>query len=85
MRAVISDVILFLVPFALFWIYVRIVKRNAAEGDLPDTPWVWLTIAGLFAAGIATLSLGFTPSHRPGQHYEPAHVENGRLVPAQTH
>ena len=85
MRAVLTDLGLFLVPFGLFWIYVRVVKRGGAQGDLPDTPWVWLTIAGLFAAGVATLSLGLSPAHRPGEHYEPAHIEDGRLVPAKTH
>ena len=85
MRAIIGDMVLFLVPFVLYGIYARIVKGGKADGDLPDTPWVWLTIAGLLAAGVATLSLGLSPLHKPGEHYEPAHLENGRLVPAQTH
>ncbi len=84
MRLILTYLALFMVPAAGFWLYVRLLGWQNGARDLPSTPWVWLSMAGLVLVILAFLALGLPQAHAPDAVYVPAHMENGALVPAET-
>ncbi len=83
MRPILESLGLFLLPFALFAIYLALRLRF----PLAVEHWTrgrlsWLTIAGLAAAALGLLALNaFAP--RGHGRYVPAHLENGIIVPGR--
>jgi hypothetical protein len=81
-RAVLEEILLFLIPFALYalWLVARRKTPFARvhwDGNVP-----WLVIAGLAVATGWLLFTGiFAERHLGG--YVPAHMENGQLVPGR--
>ena len=82
MRAVFEEALLFLLPFALFALYLIVRRRNPLTraswgGQVP-----WLVLAGLGCVIAALVLTGLTAERQQGA-FEPPHMENGRLVPGQ--
>jgi hypothetical protein len=81
-RPVATALILFLIPFALYAVYLWATR----SGVLDTSSWrlqvlAWLTIAALclvIAGVFLTVEFSGAPPHSA---YVPAHMENGRLVP----
>ena len=81
-RAVISEVLIFFVPFALFALFLVARKRNpflraAWAGNVS-----WLALAGLALVIAGLVYMGATSERRQGP-FVPTHLENGRVVPGQ--
>jgi hypothetical protein len=81
-RAVFGEVLLFFLPFALFALFLLVKRRNPLRLAAWSESTVWLVIAGL-ACVIAGLVVTGITSEREAGAFEPAHMENGRLVPGQ--
>ncbi|KMO31772.1 hypothetical protein VQ02_25365 [Methylobacterium variabile] len=81
-RALIDDVLLFLLPFGVFaaWLLVR--QRNPLLWSHWSPQAVRLAIAGaaLVIASFVVVALT-AERHRDG--FVPTHIENGRVVPGQ--
>jgi hypothetical protein len=75
---------LFLVPATGYWLYLQLLRLQGNGRDLPSTPWLWLSMAGLVLIILSFLVLGLPQANAPQSVYVPAHMENGTLVPAQT-
>ncbi len=81
-RALIDDILLFLLPFAAFGVWLVLRQRSPLR-------WVhWSDQAARLAiAGAALVILSFvvmaltSERHRDG--FVPTHIENGRVVPGQ--
>jgi Family of unknown function (DUF6111) len=74
------EFLLFLLPFALYFLYTRVARRDD-DGKLGHAhPWAWLFIAGLVLAIAGLVWVGLTDSKNEGV-YVPAHTENGKVVP----
>ncbi|MCJ2139724.1 DUF6111 family protein [Methylobacterium sp. E-066] len=73
---------LFLIPFALFMVYLVLVGRNPLRRVHWDAHIVRLVLAGL-AVVIGTLVYEGLFSERRAGGYVPTHMENGRLVPGE--
>jgi len=84
MKLLLIDLAIFLIPTLGFWLYVQVLKLQKGEGDLPLTPVLLLTISGLALVALSLLALGLPQAHAPGEVYEPAHMEDGKLVPGRT-
>ncbi len=71
---------LFLLPFALFVLFLAVSGREVFAPEHWRGARGWLAIAGvgLAIAGLVTETLLL---ERHGGVYHPAHMENGRLVP----
>ena len=82
LRRVIEEFGLFLIPFALFLVYLLLVGRNPLRLVHWNAHFVRLTLLGL-AVVIGTLVYDGLFSERREGGYVPAHMENGRLVPGQ--
>jgi EamA domain-containing membrane protein RarD len=81
-RAVITEVLIFLVPFALFALFLLARKRNPLQGASWSGNVSWLTLAGLALAIAGLVYMGATSERRQGP-FVPTHLENGRVVPGQ--
>jgi hypothetical protein len=84
MKLLLIDLVIFLMPTLGFWLYVQMLKLQKGERDLPLTPVLMLTISGLALVALSLLALGLPQAHAPGEVYEPAHMEDGKLVPGRT-
>ncbi len=87
LRVVLSVILPLLLPTALFFLYAWYVSRRAqAAGAEPrqiDVPWSWLAIAGMLLV-LVTLAINVIYGHaEKGSTYEPARLENGKLVPGR--
>jgi hypothetical protein len=80
LRRVLEEFGLFLIPFALFLVYLVLAGRNPLRRAHWDAQLLRLTLAGL-AVVIASLVYEGVFSERRPDGYVPAHMENGRLVP----
>jgi multisubunit Na+/H+ antiporter MnhB subunit len=81
-RAILEEVLLFLVPFVVFGAILVAMRRNPFRLESWSKRGLALTIAGLLFAIAGLILFGFTAERSTGV-YEPAHMENGRLVPGR--
>ena len=81
-RRIAFEVLLFLLPFALYAVYWRLLKREEVEPQ-PAHPWTVLFASGLALVAASFLIWGITEGAGQQGVYIPPHVENGRVVPGQ--
>lgn len=81
-RAIIQELLLFLLPFAAFALYLVIARRNPLAWSSWSSHVSWVAISGLVIV-ILSLLLGGLLAERHKGAYVPTHVENGRIVPGQ--
>jgi hypothetical protein len=84
MRLLLLDLAIFLSPTLCFWLYVQLLKLQNGQRDLPLTPVLLLLMSGLTLVAVSLVALGLPQAHAPGEVYEPAHMEDGKLVPGRT-
>lgn len=82
MRVFVEEALLFLLPFALFALYLLARRRNPFDFEHWSERTSWLVIAGLVLAVGSLIWAGIT-SERRKEGFQPTHMENGRLVPGQ--
>jgi hypothetical protein len=80
-RVFVEELLLFLLPFALFGLWLALSRRPVLAGShwTPHVPW--LVLAGLVAAIASLVYTGFIAPR--GTQYVPAHMENGTFVPGK--
>ena len=81
-RPVLTEIGIFLIPFALYAVFL-IASRN---GVMLQTSWpahvvIRLAIAALLLIIVSLVLLANFSGAPPSSTYVPAHIENGRLVP----
>lgn len=81
-RVFFGEMLYFLLPFAVFAIYLLILRRNPFLFSSWSNEAVWLVIAGLACVILALLVTGVTADRSTGA-FQPTHVEDGRVVPGQ--
>jgi heme/copper-type cytochrome/quinol oxidase subunit 3 len=79
-RRFLYEVLLFLLPFALYGAYWRLSKRTENEPQ-PAHPWSILFVSGLVLVAASFVIWGITEGSGRQGVYVPPHVENGRVVP----
>jgi hypothetical protein len=83
-RPVATELALFFAPFAIYLLYLLVTR--ASVFDRTSWPWAvvgWLTIAALLSVVVSFIVLAQWSGDRPGANYEPAHMEDGKLVPGR--
>ena len=86
-RVVIQQLVLFLLPIAAYLVYALWQRRRARRAGvdpigLEKGPWFWLVIGGLALSIAGFVTLGVSTTGR-SVGYEPARIEDGRVVPGQ--
>ncbi|MET0222543.1 MAG: DUF6111 family protein [Tardiphaga sp.] len=81
-RPVITEVGIFLIPFALYVLFL-LASRKGVIGPVawPMPVVIRLTIAALVLVIVSLVLLAQFSGAPPGATYVPAHVENGKFVP----
>jgi len=82
-RVVIENVLLFLLPAAMYFGYVLLTRSDTPAGTVVnDAPLIWLFVAGALLVG-ATLAYyaTITPGATPGAVYTPPRMKDGRIEP----
>lgn len=81
-RAFLEELLLFLLPFALFALWLMLKRRSPLQRVHWDGQVPWLVIGGLVLAIGWMAWTGFTAPRGKGA-YIPAHMENGTFVPGR--
>jgi hypothetical protein len=84
-RPVLTEVALFLAPFAVYAIFLWATRAGVLHPDA----WALSRLAWLVAAALLLMIGSFFflaqwGSAPPGSAYEPAHTEDGQFVPGRT-
>jgi hypothetical protein len=79
-RRIAFEVLLFLLPFALYGAYLRLAKGEEVQ-PREAHPWTVLFASGLALVAASFLIWGITEGAGQQGVYVPPHVENGRVVP----
>ena len=84
-RIVVENVLLFLLPSAMYIAYVLLTRRSSTAGTvINEAPLVWLFVLGaLCVAATLVYYATITPGGTPGQTYTPPHMKNGKIEPGQ--
>ncbi len=79
-RIILERMVLFALPFALFTAYVFVFHRRL-QNPRPDTPWFWLTAAGLVLVILSFFYVGLTDGESTrGVYVAPQYVD-GKIIP----
>lgn len=79
-RKIIEELLIFLLPWALFYGYLVVAGRNPHQRRHWDGQVFRLTMAGILFVILSLVVVGlFGERHRSG--YMPPRIENGRVVP----
>ncbi|MFH6781731.1 MULTISPECIES: DUF6111 family protein [Methylobacterium] len=81
-RALIDDMLLFLLPFAAFGLWLVLSRRNPLRWAAWSDQSLRLAIAGA-ALVIASFVVVALTAERHQDGFVPTHIENGRVVPGQ--
>ena len=76
------DLLLFLLPFALYGAYLYL-RRHDEETRAKAHPWTALVISGLVLVAGSFVFWGLVEDANQRGVYVPPHVEDGRLVPGR--
>jgi hypothetical protein len=84
-RPVLTEVLLFVVPFVLYAVFLWATKAGVMDVESwPLSRLAWLTIAALTLVVGSFVFFAHFSGSKPGLEYVPAHLENGKFVPGTT-
>jgi hypothetical protein len=84
-RPVLTEIVLFLTPFAIYAIFLFATRAQVFErASWAPRTLVWLTGAALTLMIVSFILLSQFSGAPPGSVYEPARVEDGKFVPGRT-
>jgi hypothetical protein len=81
-RSLVEEFLLFVLPFAVFASYLVIRRRNPVDIEHWRPHVFILTVIGLVLAILSLVYAGVKDKPSTGA-FEPAHMEDGRLVPGR--
>lgn len=85
MIRIIADILLFFLPFALYFGWAKFVRRQMelSGGTWDDAPIGWLIAAGVILCALSlTATFLLSDSADPSKVYVPPRYENGHIVPS---
>jgi hypothetical protein len=83
-RVIVENVLLFLLPTAMYVGYVLLTRRTTSSGVINDAPLLWLFVTGAVLVGATLIYYGATSTGgRPDQTYTPPRMKDGRIEPGQ--
>jgi quinol-cytochrome oxidoreductase complex cytochrome b subunit len=84
-RPVLTELVLFVLPFLVYAVYLWATRAGVLHPESwPLSTLMWLTIAALLLIAGSFIVLAQWGGEPPGSAYVPAHIENGKLVPGTT-
>jgi heme/copper-type cytochrome/quinol oxidase subunit 3 len=84
-RPVLTELALFVAPFAIYAIFLWATRAGVLHPDSwPLGTLIWLTGTALLLVLGSFIVLAHFSGSPPGSGYEPAHIEDGKLVPGRS-
>jgi hypothetical protein len=84
-RPVLTELLLFLMPFAVYAVFLWATRAGVLEPKSWSLPTLaWLTIAAFSLVVGSFLFLAYFSGAPPKSSYVPAHMEDGQFVPGRT-
>jgi hypothetical protein len=80
-RIILERLTLFAVPFALYGLYLVLMRLRPPPSTARNTPWTLLFIAGLSLFALSFIIWGITEGEPTTGRYVAPHVVNGEVVP----
>ena len=81
-RPLLTEIGIFLIPFAVYALFLIATRSGVfIQSSWPLSLVANLTLGSLLIVVISFVFLAEFPGAPPGSTYEPAHLEDGRLVP----
>ena len=90
LRTFLTHALPFLVPFALYGIWLAASRRKAqaaGQGAAPlwrEAPWIWLAASGLVLVILSFITVAMFTGAEPGGTYVPPRYIGGEVAPAET-
>ena len=81
-RRFLFELVLFLLPFALYAAYLKLSKYDSENPAHPH-PWTILFVSGLVLVAASFVIWGVTEGSGQQGVYVPPHLENGQVVPGR--
>jgi hypothetical protein len=90
MRVVLENMLLFLLPSLVYVAYGLLLREPGRDGVkggqraaqvLDDAPLLWLFVAGAALVIVTLVAFSSSSGGRPGQHYVPSVLKDGRVEP----
>ena len=80
-----TEIALFAAPFVLYAVFLWLTKAGVMDTrSWPLSRLAWLTIAALAMVVGSFVFFAHFSGSKPGSTYIPAHIEDGKFVPATT-
>ena len=83
LRRALFEILLFLLPFALYAAYLKLSKFDSQQQPPHPHPWTTLFVSGLVLVAASFLVWGITEGSGEQGVYVPPHLENGQVVPGR--
>ncbi|MBI1778087.1 MAG: hypothetical protein HYR63_22340 [Proteobacteria bacterium] len=90
-RILVTVVLPLLLPTMAYfgWFYMALRRAQLAGQPekaprLGDVPWTVLALTGVMIAALGLFALAVFGGAKPGAHYTPPRIIDGRVVPAET-
>lgn len=85
-RPVLTELVLFATPFALYALYILVTKRGGVldRANWPVARVVWLAIVACLSVIVSFIVLAQWGGAPPGSTYVPAHTKDGKFIPGTT-
>jgi hypothetical protein len=85
-RVLFTYIVPFLLPIAVYalWVWYRtgyVAKHGGEAPRIEKGPWPLLLFAGALLTVVVMGAVAVTSGKPAGSAYEPAHIEDGRIVP----
>jgi len=92
-RTVIENLLLFLLPTLIYLAWTLLFRSKDATQDdtgearsatavLDDAPLLWLFVSGALLVVVTLAAFGTTSGGKPGQHYQPSIMKDGKIEPS---
>lgn len=84
-RLIVENILLFLLPAAVYVAYMLLTRRRASPGEVfNDAPLVWLFTAGALMVVVSLVYFASnTTGGSPDQKYTPPYMKDGRIQPGE--
>ena len=82
-RLVIENILLFLLPTAVYVIFVAVTRSDNKQAVLDGAPLAWLMLAGTLVVVIVLTAFGSNTGGKPGQAYVPPSMKDGHIEPGR--
>lgn len=79
--SILFRILLFLLPFVIYWLYTVLQKQAEAAPIRRRKPWTMLFVSGLLLIIISLVAEGLIGGESIDGQYVPPHMEDGRVVP----